>query len=321
MVSKTRRNPSRESSGKPAPAHAQDASTSGLTTAAPDTLRWSVERRLAFIEDLLFWRGEVNRTDLVRRFGVSMSQASADIGRYLAREPPGVTYDKSAKRYVAGATFRPVLAAPDAAHFLGELRLVDLGIMPAAETLLGEVPPFAAAPTPERPVDAYVLRGLLSAIRARAAVSVRYQSMSRPAPTHRVIEPHALAHDGFRWHARAYDHESGEFRDFVIGRISEVAAANAARLTPTEDRDWNEWVELRIAPHPALTLAQAKAIRLDYGIAGTSAALKVRRALLFYALRRLGLDTKPDARPPHEQQIVLVNEAAIRALAPRLWET
>jgi hypothetical protein len=258
----------------------------------------------------------------VRRFGVSMSQASADIGRYLALDPPGVGYDKSAKRYVADATFRPVLAAPDAVGFLGELRLVDLGIMPAAETLLGEVPPFAAAPTPERPVDAYVLRGVLAAIRARAAVSVRYQSMSRPIATHRVIEPHALAHDGFRWHARAYDHQSGEFRDFVIGRMSEVAAVDAAdRPAPAQDRDWNERVELRIAPHPALTPAQAKAIRLDYGIAGSAAVLKVRRALLFYALRRLGLDTKPDARPPREQQIVLVNEEEIRALAPRLWET
>jgi len=37
----------------------------------------------------------------------------------------------------------------------------------------------------------------------------------------------------------------------------------------------------------------------------------VRRALLFYALRRLGLDLKPDARPPHEQHIVLLNRADI----------
>src|ERR1700730_18350681 len=82
---------------------------------APAPLRWSVERRLAFIEERLFWLGEVNRTDLVRRFGVSMSQASADIARYLAHDPPGVTYDKSAKRYVAGEEFRPVLAPPSAA--------------------------------------------------------------------------------------------------------------------------------------------------------------------------------------------------------------
>src|SRR5437773_12241792 len=87
-------------------------------------LRWSVERRLAFIEERLYWLGHVNRTDLVRRFGVSMSQASGDIGRYLALAPPDVSYDKRAKRYAAGERFRPVLSAPDAKRFLGELRLV-----------------------------------------------------------------------------------------------------------------------------------------------------------------------------------------------------
>src|SRR5580693_1774478 len=86
----------------------------------PEGLRWSIEQRLGFIEERLFWLGAVNRTDLVRRFGVSMSQASGDIGRYLARDPAGVSYDKSAKRYVAGEAFRPVLAAPSAARFLGE---------------------------------------------------------------------------------------------------------------------------------------------------------------------------------------------------------
>src|ERR1700681_4108528 len=127
MVSKTRRTPGLESSGRKEPAATKGRRHAGGAPAPADPLRWSVERRLAFVEERLFWRGEVNRTDLVRRFGVSMSQASADIGRYLALTPPGVAYDKSAKRYVATDAFRPVLAAPDAARFLGELRLVDLG--------------------------------------------------------------------------------------------------------------------------------------------------------------------------------------------------
>src|SRR5437870_12823337 len=105
------------------------SSAEALNVSAPAPLRWSVERRLAFIEERLFWLGEVNRTDLVRRFGVSMSQASGDIGRYLALAPPGVSYDKSAKRYVAADGFRPVLWAADAKRFLGELRLVDLRIL------------------------------------------------------------------------------------------------------------------------------------------------------------------------------------------------
>jgi predicted DNA-binding transcriptional regulator YafY len=291
-------------------------SESSGSTRAP-TLRWSVERRLAFIEERLFWLGEVNRTDLVRRFGVSMGQASADIARYLARTPPGVDYDKRAKCYVAGAMFRPVLAAPDAARFLVELRLVDAGLMPVEQTLLGIMPPFDATPLPERKIDAFVLRAVLAAIRKGLALSITYQSMSRPEPTLRTIEPHALAHDGFRWHTRAFDLETREFRDFVLGRISRPKLAGPAKAHAREDRDWHGFVELEIAPHPGLTPAQAKAIALDYGITKGTAKIRVRRALLFYALRRLGLDLRSDARPPQEQHIVLVNRADIeRATKP-----
>src|SRR5947207_2229085 len=108
MVSKTKRTSTAESSPD---------SRSSSDVSSPSPLRWSVERRLAFVEERLFWLGEVNRTDLVRRFGVSMSQASGDIGRYLALAPPGVSYDKSAKRYVAADGFRPVLWAADAKRF------------------------------------------------------------------------------------------------------------------------------------------------------------------------------------------------------------
>jgi hypothetical protein len=82
-----------------------------------------------------------------------------------------------------------------------------------------------------------------------------------------------------------------------------------------------------IAPHPGLTPAQAQAITMDYGLRGGRAGLKpaptggvfptttvrVRRALLFYALRRLGLDAAGEARPASEQHIVLVNRAEVGA--------
>ena len=276
-------------------------------------LRWSVERRLAFIEERLFWLGQVNRTDLVRRFGVSMSQASGDIGRYLARDPPGVSYDKSGKRYVAGEAFRPVLGAPNAARFLGELRLVDLGILSAGDTILGTVPSFDATPVPERKTDAFVLRAVLRAIRERAALDALYQSMSRPEATRRIVEPHALAHDGFRWHVRAFDRDAGAFRDFVLGRLAKPKAAGAAGAASADDADWHSFVELEIAPHPGLTTAQARAIAIDYGLRRGSASIRVRRALLFYALRRLGLDVAADVRPASEQHIVLVNRAEVEA--------
>lgn len=288
-----------------------DKSSAGRAAAA----RWSVEQRLAFLEERLFWLGEVNRTDLVRRFGVSMGQASVDIARYLARAPKGVVYDKRAKRYVAEAGFRPVLRAPDAARFLGELRLVEAGLLAAEETVAGAVPPFDAAPVPERRIDPHVLRAVLVAIRRRRALHVTYQSISRPEPIARTIEPHALAYDGFRWHVRAFDRETGEFRDFVLGRMSRSRLGEAARSQPSQDGHWLTFVELEIAPHPGLTRAQAKAIALDYNMEDGRARLRVRRALLFYALRRLGLDLPAGARAAQDQHIVLLNRTEIEDMA------
>jgi hypothetical protein len=174
----------------------------------------------------------------VRRFGVSMSLASGDIGRYLALASPGVSYDKSAKRYVATGNFKPALARPDAGRFLSELRLIDLGVLKIEDSMLGTAPPFDATPVPAHPIDAYVLRAVLKAIRERAALDVSYQSMSRPEPARRTIEPHAIAHDGFRWHARAFDRETGEFRDFVLGRLSKPRPGGAAVADPRQDDDW-----------------------------------------------------------------------------------
>ncbi len=287
------------------------------TAAAGARLRWSVEQRLAFIDERLFWLGEVNRTDLVRRFGISMSQASGDIARYLALDPSGVVYDKSAKRYVASAGFAPVLGLPDASRLLGELRLVALGSLAAEDTMLGAVPPFDVAPLPERPVDPVVLRAVWHAIRDGRALALRYQSMSRPSALQRVIEPHALAHDGFRWHVRAFDRETESFRDFVLGRLSHPQPGGKRTSRPRDDTDWTTFITLIVSPHPGLSAAQAKAIAIDYGIRGKTASIRVRRALLFYALKRLGLDVPADTRPPHEQHIVLVNRPEVEAVLAR----
>jgi predicted DNA-binding transcriptional regulator YafY len=90
-------------------------------------------------------------------------------------------------------------------------------------------------PVPERRIDPFVLRAVLGAIRKTLALDVLYQSMSRPEPKRRLIEPHALAYDSFRWHARAFDRETGAFRDFVLGRMSKPKLGTAARARAADD--------------------------------------------------------------------------------------
>ena len=121
------------------------------------------------------------------------------------------------------------------------------------------------------------------------------------------------AFDGFRWHTRAFCLTDEAFKDFLLSRILEMRGSRESGVSADNDCDWNSEVTLELGPHLALSETQAKVIALDYGMRGGKARIKVRRALLYYALRRLGLDTDPAARRPQDQQIVLLNREVIDA--------
>ena len=75
--------------------------------------------------------------------------------------------------------------------------------------------------------------------------------------------------------------------------------------------DWHTHVTLEIGPHPKLSDAQKKVIALDYGMRDGKTRITVRKALLYYTLKRLGLDTDPAARKTADQQIVLLNREVL----------
>lgn len=274
-------------------------------------LRWGVELRLEFVEFRLFWEGHVNRGDLMDMFGISVQQASTDLNRYLGLAPDNMAYDKRAKTYVRGAAFAPLFLKPDASRYLAQLHSVGQGILDVSDAWIGQFPPYDAAPTPVRGVNATTLRAVVTAIRSSEAIEIKYQSLSRPEPRWRWISPHAVGFDGFRWHVRAYCHADDAFKDFLHSRILETRATRTGEVTPDSDFDWHDQVILEIGPHPELSDAQKNVIALDYGMSGGKTQIPVRKAFLYYALKRLGLDVAPNARTPEEQQIVLLNSTEI----------
>ncbi len=277
-------------------------------------LRWGVERRLEFIEFRLFWEGHVNRGDLMGAFGVSVNQASTDLNRYIGMAADNIAYDKSARTYIRGPVFTPLFLKPDASRYLSQLRSVADGILDRADAWIGQLPSYDAAPTPVRGVHADTLRSIIAAIHRSEAIEVKYQSLSRPEPRWRWIAPHAIGFDGFRWHARAFCLADRNFKDFLLSRIIETRGNQASDIGAEADIDWNESVVLEIGPHPDLSETQQKVIALDYGMRGGKAVIPVRRALLYYALKRLGLDTDHTARRPQDQQIVLLNQEAVSGM-------
>lgn len=275
------------------------------------SLRWGVEQKLQFIEFRLFWEGHVNRSDLVEKFGVSVNQASGDLNRYIALAPDNMVYDKSGKTYVRSSSFKPLFLKPDATQYLSQVRSIAEGIVTQEDAWIGNLPTFDATPAPARGIDPVILRSVLIAIRRHEAIEVFYQSMSLPNPEWRWIAPHALAFDGFRWHARSFCGKSSEYRDFVISRIIGVRQTRPTGQHAAADVAWQQILELVIGPHPELSANQRRVIELDYGMQDGCIKIPVRRALLYYALRRLGLDTDPSARKPQDQQIVLLNKEVV----------
>jgi hypothetical protein len=272
------------------------------------SLRWGVEQKLQFIEFRLFWEGHVNRSDLIDKFGVSPNQASGDLNRYIALVPDNMAYDKSGKTYVRSPAFKPLFLKLDATQYLSQVRSIAEGVIIPEDAWIGNLSPFDATPAPARGIDPVVLRSIVIAIRRHEAIEVFYQSMSAPDPDWRWIAPHALAFDGFRWHARSFCEKSAEYRDFVISRIIETRQTRAAKKPAVSDVAWDEVLELEVGPHPDLSLNQKQVIELDYGMENGSVTIPVRRALLYYALKRLGLDTDPSARKSQDQQIIIVND-------------
>lgn len=291
---------------------------------AVTALKWGVGRRLEFIEFRLFWEGSINRSDLVETFGVSVPQASKDLTLYQERAPGNIEYDTRAKRYVAAEKFVLRFLEPDPYIYLSQLRSVAKGAVPASDSWIAALPSADVALTPKRDIDIEVLRKILDAIREGVSVDVFYQSMNktRPDPIWRRITPHAFGYDGFRWHTRAYCHIEHRFKDFLLPRILDVGSKGEPGESGDQDWLWNNYFDVIVGPHPALTEGQQKVVIKDYGLDRGNGALSVRYAMLFYVLKRLGLLGDAAKQSAYTQHIVAVNrketEAALEKAGLRL---
>lgn len=143
-------------------------------------------------------------------------------------------------------------------------------------------------------------------MRQGLVLRVLYQSMSRSEPSWRELSPHAIGHDGFRWHARAFCHERRDFRDFVIARMLEVEVRATSDVEPAADSAWTTMVRLILVPNPHLAEPKRRVIELDYGMSGGQAELECRQAVLYYVMQRLGLNADTGVKP-EAQQIALKN--------------
>lgn len=261
-----------------------------------ERLSHAQRERLAYIDFRLYFFGEIGRPDLIDRFGVAPAGATRDLALYREIAPQNIIFDGSNKIYRIGQAFSPLFDHASQ-RVLSALALgFGDGVNSATQPLLPCESPTALS-SPKMDVLAPVCR----AIRAKRPVAIRYHSMSSGV-SERVIVPFALVDTGLRWHARAFDRKSGEFRDFVVTRIEAPTLLDEepqANERPDNDIQWTRIVELDFVPHPRLE--RPEIIKMDYGMTDGSIRMRVRAAVAGYMLLRWSVDCSSDHRLKEEQ--------------------
>lgn len=280
-------------------------------------LRWNVTQRLEFIEFRLLWEGRVNRADVADRFNVTVQQASTDIGLYETQAPENISYDRNAKRFLPAASWRPKFLDANSDRQLLQLAAIANGLIDASDTWFEALPPLGMVRIPQRSVETLIIRWVLAAIRSGTQLNIEYQSVNRAESAWRLIEPHALGHDGARWHLRAYCSRNNEFRDFVLSRILDARLARPRSVDPRADHEWFDEVELILVPNPRLPEIAQKGLALEYGMTRRRLKIGTRVALAFYLIQHLNLDLE---LPPRRQQLILENLAEVEAACLRALE-
>lgn len=246
--------------------------------------------RLAFVELRVRFVGEIRRQDLVARFGIQSAAATRDLAVYKDLAPRNIDYDAKAKSYVIGPHFRPVFDFPPE-RVLAWLTqgFGDGEPTPLKAWIPSEIP--ARLTQPQLTTLAQVTR----AIHLGCPLGIEYHSITS-GRTQREIVPFALLDNGLRWHVRAFDRKTRDFRDFVITRIRRADVLKGKPVSPheTSDQDiqWSRIVELDLVPHP--DRPHPEITEMDYGMDDGQLHLKLRAATAGYILRKWSVDCSPD---------------------------
>ena len=241
--------------------------------------------RMRAIELLAYWEGRLVTTRLMNWFGLSRQQASADIKRYnTLYNLDSLFHDPSVKGYVPKASFQPVLTT---AHINEYLNMLS-GLVSESHALIATPESnLSAVQLPDRSVRPEVIREVLRACRTGSCLKIIYASMHQPQWHERMISPHTLVYTGFRWHVRAYCHQSKQFKDFLLSRIDRTPVVVVMdTVDPAQDQQWQEEIMLTLTPNSKLNPSQQALVEKDFGMPDGRLQISVKKALAHYTLQR-----------------------------------
>jgi WYL domain len=281
-------------------------------------VKWATRQRLQYIEIMAWYSGVVTRSDVAKAFGISDPAATKDLKLYSDLAPGNLIYNHSVFGFVPADAFAAAFAdlSPAAVLPIIAANLAEAGGPYGDDLIYGLA--TASLPLPDRLPSSQMLAQITRAMRGRKKLKAGYRSLSdRESQESRIIEPHTLVNNGIRWHVRAYNEETCDFRDFVLSRITQAEClVEPAESSIQYDDDWVEVECLKLGPHSRLDEQRRASLLLDYGAQGGVIEINVRRALIGYVLQRLSVDTTVDhSLNPNAFQLMLLNRDEIEQFA------
>lgn len=261
---------------------------------------------------ILLWEGRVSRGRLVSDLGLSPIRASEWLRDFRESFPTWVAWDSRRKAYVATANAYADLEQ-DVATTRPDLRAM---LEPYAPPLSGK--PLSVSWDFVRSSPRVFSRVSL-AIADRRQLKFLYCSMTHPQVHERIIEPHSLVRAGRRWHVRGYCMTRQAFRDFVLGRMSDLQLlSDSCETEVANDEAWTTLINVRLTAHPGLSAAQQQVVRSEL-FGGASARVEgCRAALLSYMVQELMAATDVEHQRPPDYQLAVENMEDCRTwLFPR----
>lgn len=274
--------------------------------------RWDLLLRYRLIEIIALWEGRLTTNHLIRAFGIGRQQASKDINTYLAKARDNLVYDKNLKGYKPGPGFAPLFTRGVADEYL-QLLAAQNDLAESISELNIRLPNTEVIAPPARLIRPVVLQRVVRACREQLRLEIVYGSMANPEPETRVIQPHTLVYNGYRWHARAWCEKNRDFRDFVLTRIYDLPELLTEQTQPVAaDEAWNTRVEIELVADPRLNPAQQRLVAEDWGFEAGVLRLPTRAALVAYHLQLFRLTPALGAMTELEQPLAVRNLDALR---------
>lgn len=251
-----------------------------------NTLNYAQKQRLAYIDFMLMFTGMVTRNAIINRFELGTAAASRDLALYKEYVPQNLVYNTSDKHYVITSAFTPLFKHDSRKTLIKLANQISDGF-----DAIDDVRFPVEAPCALNVPDISIVAKLSQAIFQNKPVSIIYTSLSSGSAA-RIIVPHSIVDNGLRWHVRAFDRKSQEFRDFVLTRVTKASVKDTETddfELKQQDHQWIRIMPLHIVPHPN-NVKHPIAIELDFNMLGGALQIDVRAAMAGYLLRRWNVD-------------------------------